>query len=82
MENMIHKITEILNNCKGFNVGWDGDSLNKGYFYIRYEGKPYAIKVIEMDDAVITDRDRQHYANSSDETIKDFKNIKNLEYWD
>ena len=82
MENMIHKITEILNNCKGFNVGLDGDSLNKGYFYIRYEGKPYAIKVTGMDDAVVTDTDKRRCPNSPDETIKDFKNIKNLKYWD
>lgn len=81
MKNMIHKIAEILNNCKGFEAGYGGDTLNKGYFYVRYNSKPYAIKVIEMDDAVVTDMDRRHYSNSSDETIKDFKNMRNLECW-
>lgn len=48
MRNLIHKISRILNACKGFEVGYSSDTASDGYFYIEYEGKAYAVKIAEM----------------------------------
>lgn len=48
MKNLIDKIYRILNAVKGFNAGYSSDTAAKGYFYIEYEGKAYAVKMVEM----------------------------------
>lgn len=48
MRNLIERISRILNACKGFNVGYSSDTVSDGYFYIKYEGKAYAVKIAEM----------------------------------
>ena len=48
MRNLIHKIYRILNDCKGFEVGYSSDTASDGYLYIEYEGKAYAVKIAEM----------------------------------
>lgn len=48
MKQLIDKIYRILNACKGFEVGYSSDTSSKGYFYIEYEGKAYAVKMVEM----------------------------------
>lgn len=48
MKNLIDKIYRILNACKGFSAGYSSDTSAKGYFYIEYEGKAYAVKIAEM----------------------------------
>lgn len=48
MNQIIDKIYRILNACKGFEVGYSSDTSFKGYFYIEYEGKAYAVKMVEM----------------------------------
>lgn len=48
MKNLIDKIYRILNACKGFEVGYSSDTDAKGYFYVEYEGKAYAVKIAEM----------------------------------
>ena len=48
MRNLIHKIYRILNACKGFEAGYSSDTSSDGYFYIEYEGKSYAVKMVEM----------------------------------
>ena len=48
MKNLIDKIYRILNACKGFSAGYSSDTASKGYFYIEYEGKAYAVKIAEM----------------------------------
>ena len=48
MKNLIHKIYSILNACKGFSAGYSSDTAANGYFYIEYEGKAYAVKMVEM----------------------------------
>lgn len=48
MKNLIYKIYHILNACKGFSAGYSSDTASKGYFYIEYEGKAYAVKIAEM----------------------------------
>lgn len=48
MRNLIHTIYSILNACKGFSAGYSSDTASKGYFYIEYEGKAYAVKIAEM----------------------------------
>ena len=48
MTQLIDKIYCILNACKGFTAGYSSDTAAKGYFYIEYEGKAYAVKIAEM----------------------------------
>lgn len=48
MNQIIDKIYRILNACKGFEAGYSSDTASKGYFYIEYEGKAYAVKMVEM----------------------------------
>ena len=48
MTQLIDKIYRILNACKGFTVGYSSDTSSDGYFYIEYEGKAYAVKMVEM----------------------------------
>lgn len=48
MTQLIDKIYRILNACKGFTAGYSSDTAAKGYFYIEYEGKAYAVKMAEM----------------------------------
>lgn len=48
MNQIIDKIYRILNACKGFEAGYSSDTASKGYFYIEYEGKAYAVKIAEM----------------------------------
>lgn len=48
MKNLIYKLYSILNFCKGFTAGYSSDTASKGYFYIEYEGKAYAVKIAEM----------------------------------
>ena len=48
MSQLVDKIYRILNACKGFTAGYSSDTAAKGYFYIEYEGKAYAMKMVEM----------------------------------
>jgi hypothetical protein len=48
MSQLVDKIYRILNACKGFTAGYSSDTASKGYFYIEYEGKAYAVKIAEM----------------------------------
>lgn len=48
MKNLIDKMYHILNACKGFSAGYSSDTASNGYFYIEYEGKAYAVKMVEM----------------------------------
>ena len=48
MRNVVDKIYRILNAVKGFTVGYSFGTAAKGYFYIEYEGKAYAVKIAEM----------------------------------
>lgn len=48
MAQLIDKIYRILNACKGFTAGYSSDTASDGYFYIEYEGKAYAVKMVEM----------------------------------
>lgn len=48
MNQVIDKIHRILNACKGFSAGYSSDTASDGYFYIEYEDKAYAVKIVEM----------------------------------
>lgn len=48
MSQLVDKIYRILNACKGFTAGYSSDTASKGYFYIEYEGKSYAVKIAKM----------------------------------
>lgn len=48
MKKLIYRLYSILNACKGFTLGYSSDTADKGYFYMEYEGKAYAVKIAEM----------------------------------
>lgn len=48
MLNLIHKIFEILNECKNFKVGYSSASAPNGYMMIEYNNIKYAVRIIEM----------------------------------
>lgn len=48
MASLIHKILEILNECKNFSAGYSGDDAPNGYMMIEYNNVRYAVRIIEM----------------------------------
>ena len=48
MLNLIHKIFEVLNECKNFKAGYSGVSAPNGYMMIEYNNIKYAVRIIEM----------------------------------
>ena len=45
---LIQKLHQILNLCKGFEVGYS--SGDKNHMIIDYEGKRYAVKIAEIEN--------------------------------
>ena len=64
IKELIHKLHTVLNLIKGFSVGYGSDTISDGKFMIIYNGKYYAVKIVE-------------YYNPSD---SDFVNLKKLKY--
>ncbi len=60
---LIHKLHEILNLCKGFEVGYSGG--DKDHMLIEYDGKRYAVKIAEIE-------------HPSENIFDDVKNIRYL----
>ena len=48
---VITKIHEVLNNVKGFEAGYSTKNMDDGYMMIIYNGKPYAVKIKEVEDS-------------------------------
>ena len=78
MDKMRLDIFNILNMCKGFEVGYSS-SMGEGVLYIRYNGKPYYIIINEMEDTEITEHLTKKYGKAEETYIKDMENIKQLE---
>ena len=68
---------DILSYVKDMEPGQDS---TPGIFYLNFKDKHYAIKLIEMDEPAITDRDKKKYANCDDKYIKAMKCIDQLKY--
>ena len=71
------ELFDVLNKLKNMEAGMSSklhDSI-----YLRYKGKPYAIHLIELEDAEVTEKDRKKYVNCDDTYIKDMKNITSME---
>ena len=71
------QLFDILSYVKDMEPGCDS---TPGLFYLNYKGKHYAIKLIEMDEPTITDRDKKKYPNCDDKYIKAMKCIDQLKY--
>ena len=64
MFKVIHRIHEVLNMVKGFdNVGYSSDTVGDGYLMIDFEGKRYAVTLVEIP-------------NPSEDPFKDMKDIR------
>lgn len=71
------QLFDILSYVKDMEPGCDS---TPGIFYLNYKDKHYAIKLIEMDEPTITDRDKNKYTNCDDKYIKAMKCIDQLKY--
>ena len=61
---VISKICKILNEVKGFdNAGYSTETACEGYMMLDYNGKRYAVKLVEVD-------------NPSEDPFKDMKDIR------
>ena len=62
---IITKMHEVLNNVKGFEAGYSTKTMDEGYMMIIYKGKPYAVKIKEVEDIkndlVTITRNLQYY---------------------
>ena len=64
MVNLIHKIHEILNLVKGFEVGYDSKTAKDGKFLVDFCGERYFVKmekVKEPSGNIFDDIDRLEY---------------------
>lgn len=47
---VIQRLHEVLNSVKGFdNVGYAGNTVHQGYMMLDYQGKRYAVKLVEIE---------------------------------
>ena len=73
------ELFRLLNMIKNMEAGMDGEIHDA--IYLRYKDKPYAIHLVELEDAQVTDTDREKYLNCDDRHIKDMKNIESMKYF-
>lgn len=79
-EHITQKIHKVLNEVKGFDtVGLDGS--DNEHLYIRYNGKPYAVKIVPMEEQKITQSHRDRYLNTDETALQDIVNFKQVKYW-
>ena len=71
------QLFDILSYVKDMEPGCDS---TPGIFYLNYKGKHYAIKLIEMAEPTIIDKDKKKYINCDDSYIKAMKCIDQLKY--
>jgi hypothetical protein len=69
------QLFDILSYVKDMEPGHDS---TPGIFYLNFKNKHYAIKLIEMDEPTITDKDKKKYINCDDKYIKAMKCIDQL----
>ena len=73
------ELYRLLNMIKNMEAGMDGEIHDA--VYLRYKDKPYAIHLVDMKDAEVTDKDRKKYLNCDDTYIKDMKNIESMKHF-
>ena len=79
-EHITQRIHKVLSEVKGFDaVGLD--SSDKEHLYIRYNGKPYAVKIVAMEEQKITQSHRDRYLNTDETSLQDFVNLGQVKYW-
>ena len=70
------KLFNLFNELKDMESGIDGEIHDA--VYLRYKGKPYAVHLVEMEDAEVTEKDKQRYPHQNEQYIKDMKNIRSM----
>ena len=66
MMKLIHKIHEVLNLIKGFEVGYDSKTAKDGKFLVEYCGERYFVKMEKVENPsanIFDDIDRLKYFN-------------------
>jgi hypothetical protein len=64
MINLIHKIHEVLNLVKGFEVGCDSKTAKDGKYLVEYCGERYFVKMEKVENPsanIFDDIDRLKY---------------------
>ena len=64
MINLIHKIHEVLNLVKGFEVGYDSKTAKEGKYLVEYCGERYFVKMEKVENQsanIFDDIDRLKY---------------------
>ena len=61
---LIHKIHQTLSVIKDFETGYSSKTVGDGYMLIEYQGKRYAVKIVEIEtpsESISKDIDRVQY---------------------
>lgn len=61
---IIRALHRVLNLMKDFTAGYSSKNMGKGLMLVEYEGKRYAIKVVEIEnpsESPLDDLDRLEY---------------------
>ncbi|MEE0968731.1 MAG: hypothetical protein U0M06_05100 [Clostridia bacterium] len=61
---LIHKIHQTLSVIKDFEAGYSSKTVGDGYMLIEYQGKRYAVKIVEIEtpsESISKDIDRVQY---------------------
>ena len=78
-DKIAYKIHRVLNEVKGFDtVGIDGS--DDTHLYIRYDGKPYAVKIVPMEEQKVSQSHRDRYLNTDEKALQDIVNFNQVKY--
>ena len=61
---IIQALHQVLNMMKDFTAGYSSKNMGKGLMLVEYEGKRYALKIVEIEnpsESALDDLDRLEY---------------------
>lgn len=61
---IIQALHQVLNLMKDFTAGYSTKNMDKGLMIVEYEGKRYALKIVEIEnpsEKAVNDFDRLEY---------------------
>lgn len=78
MIDLIDKLSQILNTCKNFTVGYSSQSAKRNQMLVKYKDKAYIVKFHEIGLSEVTDKLRKKYSGCTNDEIIQLSEI--LEY--
>ena len=67
MFDLIEGLHKVLNMVKDFGAGYCASTAWNGYMLLKYKGKRYAVKIVEMSEA--------------DQNIEGFEAVDNVQHY-